>query len=94
MPNIKNAGAIDFAQFLAAYDDVVKRARDGKLGLPDFQGTTISLTNPGTLGTVASDPAPDGRAVGHHRHRRDRLPGRVPRDAPRALSPLRHQQGR
>jgi 2-oxoglutarate dehydrogenase E1 component len=56
VPNIKNAGAMKFSQFLDAYDDVVKRARDGKLQIPDFQGTTISLTNPGTLGTVASTP--------------------------------------
>jgi 2-oxoglutarate decarboxylase len=56
VPNIKNAGALQFAQFLSAYDDVVKRARAGKLGLPDFQDTTISLTNPGTIGTVSSNP--------------------------------------
>ncbi|HET6975008.1 MAG TPA: multifunctional oxoglutarate decarboxylase/oxoglutarate dehydrogenase thiamine pyrophosphate-binding subunit/dihydrolipoyllysine-residue succinyltransferase subunit [Pyrinomonadaceae bacterium] len=56
VPNIKNANSLSFAEFLAAYDDVVKRAREGKLQIPDFQGTTISLTNPGTLGTVASIP--------------------------------------
>ncbi|MGH9945505.1 MAG: 2-oxo acid dehydrogenase subunit E2, partial [Pyrinomonadaceae bacterium] len=56
VPNVKNAGALSFADFLAAYDDVVKRARGGKLGLPDFQDTTLSLTNPGTIGTVASTP--------------------------------------
>lgn len=56
VPNIKNAGAMTFSQFLAAYDDVIKRARDGKLGIPDFQDTTVSLTNPGTLGTVQSTP--------------------------------------
>jgi 2-oxoglutarate dehydrogenase E1 component len=56
VPNVKNAGAFNFADFLAAYDDVVKRARGGKLGLPDFQETTISLTNPGTIGTVSSNP--------------------------------------
>jgi 2-oxoglutarate dehydrogenase E1 component len=56
VPNIKNANAMRFSQFLAAYDDVVKRARGGKLQIPDFQGTTISLTNPGTIGTVASTP--------------------------------------
>ncbi|HVF50795.1 MAG TPA: multifunctional oxoglutarate decarboxylase/oxoglutarate dehydrogenase thiamine pyrophosphate-binding subunit/dihydrolipoyllysine-residue succinyltransferase subunit [Pyrinomonadaceae bacterium] len=56
VPNIKNAGALDFAQFLTAYDDIIKRARTGKLGLPDFQDTTVSLTNPGTIGTVASTP--------------------------------------
>jgi len=56
VPNIKGANALSFSQFIKAYDDVVKRARDGKLGLPDFQDTTISLTNPGTIGTVASTP--------------------------------------
>jgi 2-oxoglutarate dehydrogenase E1 component len=56
VPNIKNASALQFSQFLEAYDDVVKRAREGKLQIADFQGTTISLTNPGTLGTVASTP--------------------------------------
>ena len=56
VPNIKNANSLTFAEFLTAYDDVVKRARDGKLQISDFQGTTISLTNPGTLGTVASIP--------------------------------------
>jgi multifunctional 2-oxoglutarate metabolism enzyme len=56
VPNIKNANRLSFSEFLTAYDDVVKRARDGKLQLPDFQGTTVSLTNPGTIGTVASIP--------------------------------------
>ena len=56
VPNVKAANALTFSQFVAAYDDVVRRAREGKLGLPDFQDTTISLTNPGTIGTVASTP--------------------------------------
>ena len=56
VPNIKNANSLSFSEFLDAYDDVIKRARDGKLQISDFQGTTISLTNPGTLGTVASIP--------------------------------------
>ncbi len=56
VPNIKNAGTMSFAQYMAAFDDLVARARTGKLGLPDFQGTTISLTNPGTVGTMASMP--------------------------------------
>ncbi len=56
VPNVKGANALSFSQFIAAYDDVVKRARAGKLGLPDFQDTTLSLTNPGTIGTVASTP--------------------------------------
>ena len=56
VPNIKGANKLSFSKFLAAYDDVVKRARGGKLQISDFQGTTISLTNPGTIGTVASTP--------------------------------------
>ncbi len=56
VPNIKNAGQMTFAQFLAAFDDLVKKGRNGKLALPDFQGTTISLTNPGTVGTLGSVP--------------------------------------
>ena len=45
-----------FGQFIAAYEDIVRRARDGKLTAEDFSGVTISLTNPGTIGTVHSVP--------------------------------------
>ena len=62
VPSIKSAEAMDFAHFWTAYEDVVRKARDNKLTVEDFQGTTISLTNPGTIGTVHSVPAPDGRA--------------------------------
>ncbi|MGE0882693.1 MAG: multifunctional oxoglutarate decarboxylase/oxoglutarate dehydrogenase thiamine pyrophosphate-binding subunit/dihydrolipoyllysine-residue succinyltransferase subunit [Blastocatellales bacterium] len=56
VPNIKAADKMTFWQFVQAYQDVVIRARDGKLQVSDFQGTTISLTNPGTIGTTASSP--------------------------------------
>lgn len=56
VPNIKGGEAMNFAQFFDAYNQQVSKARDGKLEITDFQGTTISLTNPGTLGTVASNP--------------------------------------
>jgi len=56
VPNVKGANRMNFKQFVAAYQDVVKRARDSKLQVSDFQGTTISLTNPGTIGTAASTP--------------------------------------
>ncbi|MGA2185816.1 MAG: multifunctional oxoglutarate decarboxylase/oxoglutarate dehydrogenase thiamine pyrophosphate-binding subunit/dihydrolipoyllysine-residue succinyltransferase subunit [Bryobacteraceae bacterium] len=56
VPNLKDAGSMTFAQYVDAFDDMVARARTGKLGVPDFEGTTISLTNPGTVGTVASVP--------------------------------------
>ncbi len=56
VPSIKKAETLDFAQFWNAYEDVVRRARGGKLTVEDFAGTTISLTNPGTIGTVHSVP--------------------------------------
>jgi len=53
---IKGCETMSFGQFIAAYEDIVRRARDGKLTAEDFSGVTISLTNPGTLGTVHSVP--------------------------------------
>ncbi|TXI40785.1 MAG: multifunctional oxoglutarate decarboxylase/oxoglutarate dehydrogenase thiamine pyrophosphate-binding subunit/dihydrolipoyllysine-residue succinyltransferase subunit, partial [Mycobacterium sp.] len=53
---IKGCETKQFAEFVAAYEDIVRRARDGKLTAEDFAGVTISLTNPGTLGTVHSVP--------------------------------------
>lgn len=56
VPNIKGCEQMTFAEFFSAYNETISRARDSKLEIADFQGTTISLTNPGTLGTVASSP--------------------------------------
>ncbi len=56
VPSIKAAETMDFAHFWAAYEEVVKKARGNKLTVEDFQGTSISLTNPGTIGTVHSVP--------------------------------------
>ncbi|HEX7187317.1 MAG TPA: multifunctional oxoglutarate decarboxylase/oxoglutarate dehydrogenase thiamine pyrophosphate-binding subunit/dihydrolipoyllysine-residue succinyltransferase subunit, partial [Actinomycetes bacterium] len=56
VPSIKGAEDMDFAGFWAAYEDIVRRARANKLTADDFAGTTITLTNPGTIGTVHSVP--------------------------------------
>jgi 2-oxoglutarate decarboxylase len=53
---IRRTEELRFAQFVTAYEDIVRRARDGKLTTEDFAGVTISLTNPGTIGTVHSVP--------------------------------------
>ena len=53
---IKGCETMGFLEFWQAYEDVVRRAREGKLGTDDFTGVTISLTNPGTIGTVHSVP--------------------------------------
>ncbi|SOD73265.1 2-oxoglutarate dehydrogenase E1 component [Jatrophihabitans sp. GAS493] len=54
--SIKAAETLDFAGFWSAYEDIIRRARAGKLTADDFAGTTISLTNPGTIGTNHSVP--------------------------------------
>ena len=56
VPSIKAAEAMDFRQFWMAYEDIVRRARTQKLTVEDYAGTTISLTNPGTIGTEHSVP--------------------------------------
>ena len=56
VPNIKKAQRLNFAEYLTSYEDLVKRARDNKLTAEDFSGTTVSLTNPGGIGTVHSVP--------------------------------------
>ena len=56
VPSIKGCEDLDFAQFWSAYEETVRKARGGSLTVEDFAGTTISLTNPGTIGTVHSVP--------------------------------------
>jgi len=56
VPSIKAAETLDFAGFWTAYETMVKKARDNKLEVADFLGTTISLTNPGGIGTNHSVP--------------------------------------
>ncbi len=56
VPSIRSCEQLDFAQFWSAYEDIIRKARNNKLTADDFAGTTISLTNPGTIGTVHSVP--------------------------------------
>jgi 2-oxoglutarate dehydrogenase E1 component len=56
VPVIKDAGRRSFADFKAAFDDLIARARENKLTAEDLQGANVSLTNPGGIGTVASVP--------------------------------------
>ena len=65
--SIKRAETLDFAGFWNSYEEIIRRARAGKLTTEDFAGTTISLTNPGTIGTNHSVPrlmAGQGTIVG------------------------------
>jgi len=54
--SIKGCETMSFTQFWQAYEDIVRKARTGSLTADDFAGTTISLTNPGTIGTNHSVP--------------------------------------
>ncbi len=56
VPVIKGAEQFDFAGFHGFYETLVEKARTNKLMPDDFAGATITLTNPGGLGTVASVP--------------------------------------
>jgi 2-oxoglutarate decarboxylase len=54
--SIKGCEGMTFTQFWQAYEDIIRKARNGALTTDDFTGTTISLTNPGTIGTNHSVP--------------------------------------
>ena len=56
VPVLRNADTVDFSGFLAAYEELIRKVKGNKLAVSDFQGATITLTNPGTIGTVQSVP--------------------------------------
>ncbi|MFL5898474.1 MAG: multifunctional oxoglutarate decarboxylase/oxoglutarate dehydrogenase thiamine pyrophosphate-binding subunit/dihydrolipoyllysine-residue succinyltransferase subunit [Solirubrobacterales bacterium] len=56
VPAIKGADGLDFSGFHSRYEELIARTRENKLSADDFQGTNISLTNPGGIGTMASVP--------------------------------------
>ena len=56
VPSIKRADLLDLDGFVSAYEALVARARTGRLEVEDFRGTTVTLTNPGMIGTLHSVP--------------------------------------
>jgi 2-oxoglutarate decarboxylase len=56
VPNIKEAEALDFAAFHRAYENLIAKVTSNKLSPDDFAGTTVTVTNPGVVGTVQSVP--------------------------------------
>ncbi|MDP9020626.1 MAG: multifunctional oxoglutarate decarboxylase/oxoglutarate dehydrogenase thiamine pyrophosphate-binding subunit/dihydrolipoyllysine-residue succinyltransferase subunit, partial [Actinomycetota bacterium] len=56
VPCIRDADTLDFRQFHAAYQDIIRKVRSNRITVEDFAGTTVTLTNPGTIGTVQSVP--------------------------------------
>jgi 2-oxoglutarate dehydrogenase E1 component len=56
VPCIKQADTLDFKGFWLAYEELIRKVRNNKISVDDFAGVTVSLTNPGTIGTVQSVP--------------------------------------
>ncbi|MGA1106703.1 MAG: 2-oxo acid dehydrogenase subunit E2, partial [Ilumatobacteraceae bacterium] len=56
VPVLRGADQLDFAGFLVAYEEIIRKVRNNKLTVDDFRGANITLTNPGTIGTVQSVP--------------------------------------
>lgn len=56
VPNIKNVNNLRFDEFVNRYDDLIARTRLGKVNLDELRNTTISITNPGMIGTTMSNP--------------------------------------
>ncbi|HEX8134936.1 MAG TPA: 2-oxo acid dehydrogenase subunit E2, partial [Actinomycetes bacterium] len=56
VPNIKQADTLDFGAFVRAYEGIIGKVKANKLTVQDFADTTLTITNPGTIGTVLSVP--------------------------------------
>jgi 2-oxoglutarate dehydrogenase E1 component len=56
VPVINDADTLDFAHFYTAYEDLIRKVRTNALSPDDFAGASMTLTNPGTIGTDQSVP--------------------------------------
>lgn len=56
VPNVKNAQAMNFSEFIEKFEIIINKARTGKLEIDDLTGTSVTLTNPGMIGTTSSNP--------------------------------------
>ncbi|MGC8464848.1 MAG: multifunctional oxoglutarate decarboxylase/oxoglutarate dehydrogenase thiamine pyrophosphate-binding subunit/dihydrolipoyllysine-residue succinyltransferase subunit [Acidimicrobiales bacterium] len=56
VPVIKEADLFDFAGFVEAYDRLITKVRTGSITPDDFLGASVTITNPGTIGTEHSVP--------------------------------------
>ncbi|MGA0064882.1 MAG: multifunctional oxoglutarate decarboxylase/oxoglutarate dehydrogenase thiamine pyrophosphate-binding subunit/dihydrolipoyllysine-residue succinyltransferase subunit [Ilumatobacteraceae bacterium] len=56
VPVLKAADTLEFHGFLLAYEEILRKVKNNKLTLEDYQGANVSLTNPGTIGTLQSVP--------------------------------------
>ncbi|MGD9572122.1 MAG: multifunctional oxoglutarate decarboxylase/oxoglutarate dehydrogenase thiamine pyrophosphate-binding subunit/dihydrolipoyllysine-residue succinyltransferase subunit [Thermoleophilia bacterium] len=56
VPVVRDAAAGGFQGFREQFDDLVGRTRAGQVKPDELRGATVTLTNPGGIGTIASVP--------------------------------------
>ena len=56
VPIIRDADAMGFADIEKAIGELAKKARDGKISVPDMTGGTFTITNGGIFGSMLSTP--------------------------------------
>ncbi len=56
VPCIRDADTLDFAEFVDRYDEQIAKIRENRLTADDMRGVTVTITNPGTIGTQQSVP--------------------------------------
>jgi 2-oxoglutarate dehydrogenase E1 component len=56
VPVVRDAQTLEFRSFMVAYEDLVRKVKTNKASPDDFVGATVTLTNPGSLGTLQSVP--------------------------------------
>jgi 2-oxoglutarate dehydrogenase E2 component (dihydrolipoamide succinyltransferase) len=69
VPVLRNAELMSLAQIEMGIKELAVKARDGKLGIPDMEGGTFTITNGGVFGSMMSTPIinpPQSAILGMH----------------------------
>lgn len=69
VPVLRNAELMSLAEIEKGIKDLAIKARDGKLGIPDMEGGTFTITNGGVFGSMMSTPIinpPQSAILGMH----------------------------
>jgi len=69
VPVLRNAELMSLAQIEMGIKELAIKARDGKLGIPDMEGGTFTITNGGVFGSMMSTPIinpPQSAILGMH----------------------------
>ena len=93
VPSIKGAETMDFAEFWTAYEELIRKARGGKLGVIGLPGHHHQPDQPRHHRHQPLGAAPDEGPGLHPRRRLDGLPAGVPGRLRGDPHPQRGQQG-